>query len=184
MFQRHRRYLAADDPERTNPAFGDAEQSPPPPDRVHADAVRDGLEADSYRGPAGHHPQHRTSVKWWCPLAVLPHFDLVQDFVPDMMHIVKDFFTGHYIPLFKGSRMPKPWTKPSPQIVRKRGKVTPEAIAAYEKALARWEEERAIINNASLVSETYTLKTLFTFCSLSRNIVHFLFTFCSLFYVC
>jgi hypothetical protein len=40
-------------------------------------------------------------------------FDVVWDFLPDMMHIVKGVMHGHLVPLFKGNRRPNKPKKPA-----------------------------------------------------------------------
>lgn len=162
IFHRHRRFLAANDPMRSAAAYGAPEEDGPPPDRHHAESAQHGLDADAYHGPHNKHPRHTTSVNWWCPLAILPFFCLVRDFVPDIMHILKDFFTLHYIPLFKGQRMPNKWKKECPQLVRRKGRVTKAARDEYAAKLKVWQRENAIIKEASEVFLTFTAFRMLT----------------------
>jgi hypothetical protein len=140
IYNRHRRYLAVGDPIRTDPSYGCEELDDSPLARTHAESVAAGKEADEYEGPANKHPRHRTSIKWWCPLSILPFFDVVKDFVPDFMHIVKDFFSLHYIPLFKGLRVPSAMKNKRPVLKRVKGKLTTEMRAAHRRKLQRWKD--------------------------------------------
>ena len=80
---------------------------PPPLARTHAETSRHGKLADTYDksgAPDAGHPKHDTGIKRWCPLAILPLFDLILDICPDMMHIMKGLMGGHWMPLLKGLR--------------------------------------------------------------------------------
>ena len=146
-FQRHRRYLAPDDPLRQDPRYGAAEEDDAPAPRTHAEVDAAGKQADAWWGAESKHPKHTSSIKWWCALAILAFFDMVKDIVPDMMHIVKDFFTEHFIPLFKGNRV----ASRSPFEARKEpkpkeddaGEIITESIPAANKKLQKWLVDKA-----------------------------------------
>lgn len=78
-----------------------------PRQRTHDETVRIGRKCDRHERDGGvnaKHPRHKTGITRWCPLAILPFFNLIRDILPDMMHIIKGVFDGHFIPLFKGNR--------------------------------------------------------------------------------
>jgi hypothetical protein len=154
MFERHRRYLRTEDPIRRAPEYGEPEVDDPPAHRSGTETARHGLEADAWRGDKNKHPQHTTSIKWWCPLAILAFFCLVRDFVPDTMHIVKDFLSGHFIPLFKGKRIPNAWGTEEPVLTRRKGRATQEARDEYAAKLKDWNEETAVLVEAQKVFDT------------------------------
>ena len=80
---------------------------PPPPARTHAETCRHGKLADTYDKSGASdaaHPKHQSGIRRWCPLAVLPFFDLILDICPDMMHIIKGLLGGHWMPLLRGDR--------------------------------------------------------------------------------
>lgn len=52
------------------------------------------------------HPRYQSGVFKMCPLALLPLWDMVWDFLPDWMHMTKGYFNGHMLPLMKGARAP------------------------------------------------------------------------------
>jgi hypothetical protein len=61
-----------------------------------SDIRRDGIAA-----------MHIAGVNRWCPLAVLHMFDVVWDFVFDVMHAA-DVFKRYIVPTMKGERVPRP----------------------------------------------------------------------------
>ena len=84
-----------------------ADTPAPPASRTHEETNRLGKQADTYdksRAPENSHPKHDTGINRWCPLAILALFNLILDVCPDMMHIIKGIFGGHWIPLLKGER--------------------------------------------------------------------------------
>ena len=154
LYERHRRFLPLNDPVRQDPTYGEPELDPAPAPRTHEEADAGGKRAEAWDGPKCHHPVHETSIHWWCPLAVLAFFDLVKDFCPDMMHILKDFFSLHFILLFKGKRKPALHSRPRPELrVPKTGELT-TAIRNKHKAKVRaWKtaKTRNLVIRAVLV---------------------------------
>jgi hypothetical protein len=64
-------------------------------------AARDRLlQSDNVQAGIG----HIAGVKVWCPLAALELFDVVWDFVPDMMHIVLNLLKVYVVRNIKGER--------------------------------------------------------------------------------
>ena len=144
IFGRHRRYLADDDPARTDPVYGTPEVLPAPAARTHGEAVAAGEAAEVYVGPKNNHPSKKSSVKWWNPLSILPLWDMIRDFCPDAMHIIKDLLADHYIKLFKGMRYPKPFKPTKPVLRRKKGqRLTPAVRAEHEAKLEQWHVLKA-----------------------------------------
>ena len=78
-----------------------------PKNRTHKETDKIGKRCDRHErsgGAEAAHPKHTTGISRWCPLAVLPYFNLIRDVLPDMMHIIYGVFNGHFIPMFKGNR--------------------------------------------------------------------------------
>jgi hypothetical protein len=110
LFANFRQFLPMDDPMRLAGVYGRAETREPPTPRTHAEMVADAIESDAFRGKDDHprHPRFASGVHKMCPLALLPLWDMVWDFLPDWMHMTKGYFNGHMLPLMKGQRTPKP----------------------------------------------------------------------------
>ena len=51
--------------------------------------------------------EHIHGVKEWCPLAILEFFNVIWDFVPDMMHMVYNLLKEYVVKTMKGLRKPK-----------------------------------------------------------------------------
>ena len=49
----------------------------------------------------------KKGIKEWCPLAALAFFDVIWDFVPDMMHMIYNILKIYVVKLIKGVRMVK-----------------------------------------------------------------------------
>lgn len=99
--------------------------------RTHEETVRIGKQADRHvraQRPDSTHPKHTSGIVRYCPLEILPFFDLILDILPDMMHIIKGFWDGHFIPLFKGNRPLAAPRKPKETKTPARGE-TPAAAA-------------------------------------------------------
>ena len=156
IFNRHRRYLDESDPARTDLTYGPPELDASPADRTHAESDAAGIAADRYVGAKCHHPKHRTSIKWWNPLSILALFNLVKDFVPDICHILKDFFCLHYIPLFKGLRGPSAFRPIKPRLLKKNGMAITYAMRMeHEEKTAKYNHWKERHEDASKVL-TYT----------------------------
>jgi hypothetical protein len=92
------------------PEFKEAETRPPPPPRTHDVVVEDARLTKAYadaKKAKRRSPHKESGVKFVCYFALLFLFDMVWDFLPDMMHIVKAILHGHLYPLLKGERDPK-----------------------------------------------------------------------------
>ena len=101
VYAEFRRYLKPGYPGRG------ARTKKAPKNRTHEETDKIGKRCDRHErndGAEADHPKHKTGIGRWCPLAVLPYFNLIRDVLPDMMHIIYGVFNGHFIPLFKGNR--------------------------------------------------------------------------------
>jgi hypothetical protein len=99
------RWLGQNDPLRR----GYGQEGPPAP-RTHDKACAEGLESDGkphHTWDSKAHVRLTTGINHWCPLSVLHKFDMIWDFCPDMMHIVKTFFERLVLGVFSGSRKPE-----------------------------------------------------------------------------
>ena len=108
LFEHFRRWLDPDDPLRDDPAFGAPEHRPPPPLTTLQDylnAVK-ASESSELAWDNDEHPRKQTGVNGWCPLSLLPLWNMIKDFLPDLMHIVKNWYERTYLPLLKGKRNP------------------------------------------------------------------------------
>ena len=81
--------------------FDMAEHRPPPPLREHHASVRTGVLGSNHTGAQKHHPAHTTGISEWCPLVVIPLFDIIFDAPGDAMHLVL-WFKRNMIPAMKG----------------------------------------------------------------------------------
>ena len=98
------RWLHPDDPLR----HGYGPEGPPAP-RTHRQACREAKVSDSkpyHTWDSTKHVRLTTGINHWCPLSVLNKFDMIWDFCPDMMHLIKTFFERLVIGVFSGSREP------------------------------------------------------------------------------
>jgi hypothetical protein len=73
------------------------------------------------------HPRKATGVNAVSALSLYPMFDIVWDFMPDWMHIIKNLILPHFIKVVKGDRMLKP---PAYKQVPVAGSATTAKIAA------------------------------------------------------
>jgi len=77
-------------------------------DRTHEEMCDDAEASEAFEGgfdnPA--HPRFSSHVCYVCPLAYLPMWDMVWDFMADFMHILEGYIKRHMLPMFKGERYP------------------------------------------------------------------------------
>lgn len=104
----YRRYLPAGDVLRHDPGFDEHEDRPEPKARTHEQACADGLAATKCTMAVTNaaHPATKNGISYVTVLVFLHMFDIIWDFLPDMMHILKGSLGGHLIPLLKGQRRP------------------------------------------------------------------------------
>ena len=103
MYKEYRRYCDHNDALRQDMRWGFVETRSAPPPRTHEETVQQGIDADFDFDEL---IRKLTGVNGSCPLSQLPMFNLIRDVVPDLMHIIVNFFK-HWIPLLKGERGPK-----------------------------------------------------------------------------
>jgi hypothetical protein len=108
----YRRWLPPDDNLRQaaadNNDYGcqEEERRPPPTLRTHAESKAQGTASEEYDGPADAHPKNNHGISGWCPLTLLPQFNIIWDICPDMMHIVKNLMERVFVKLMGGKRIP------------------------------------------------------------------------------
>jgi hypothetical protein len=119
----NRRHLPAHNSLRDDPRFGAPcrpDEHPTPPLRAHAQTLATGKEIESTTGTERSRKEKSTGIYGFCFFAFLFLFDVVWDFMPDMMHIIKDLWQGYFIPYFKGDV--EPATPKAPSRTYKRGR--------------------------------------------------------------
>jgi hypothetical protein len=97
------RWLHPDDPLRQG------RHELPPAARNHCQACAEAKDSESkpyHTWKNVNHVRLKTGINVWCPLSVLYKFDMIWDFCPDMMHIIKTFFERLVIGVFSGQRRP------------------------------------------------------------------------------
>ena len=107
------RWLHPDDPLR-EPYGSDG----PPAPRTHARACAEAKVSDKaahHPWKRDNHPRKQTGINHWSPLSVLNNFDMIWDFCPDMMHIIKTFFERLMLGVFSGKRKPTCFRSPEPE---------------------------------------------------------------------
>jgi hypothetical protein len=85
--------------------------------RTHTQTLAEGQQTIDYTGAwdSLNNPAKATGVDGVCALSHLELFDVIFDFLPDMMHIPKQILKGHLLPLLKGERRPAHPSKPKGQ---------------------------------------------------------------------
>jgi hypothetical protein len=97
------RWLDQEDPLRNG-----CGNDPPPQARTHDKACSEAKtsEASVLAWKSDKHPRKKTGINHWSPLSVLSMFNMIWDFCPDMMHIIKTFFERLVLGVFSGKRRP------------------------------------------------------------------------------
>lgn len=152
--------LPMDSPERQG------ETGRPPKARTHTETARIGRQCDKHveRGlPASKHPKRKSGINRWCPLTALPLFDVIRDVLPDMMHIVKGVFAGHFIPLFMGKRAAAPRSPKRP--TKKPVQGGRESPARYGKRL---KEYKAKVSTQHELMRMHTCRHVSYMCAHAR----------------
>ena len=106
------RWLSQNDPLRR----GYGTQGPPAP-RTHSKACEQAHVSESKPHNTWEKSTHyrlTTGINYWCPLSVLHKFDMIWDFCPDMMHIIKTFFERLVLGVYSGERKPN-YSNPEPE---------------------------------------------------------------------
>jgi hypothetical protein len=110
--QMNNRWLPPGDPLREG--YGD---EGPPAARTHDKACAEAKDSESKPHHTWKQPGHvrlKTGINHWCPLSVLEDWDMIWDFCPDMMHIIKTFWERLVLGVFSGKRKPV-FTKKAPK---------------------------------------------------------------------
>ena len=81
--------------------FSEIERRSPPPLREHHESVRQGVLASHHSGPLKDHPVHSSGIGEWCPLSVVPNYDLINDSPGDMMHAIL-YYPHHVTKVMRG----------------------------------------------------------------------------------
>ena len=79
------------------------ERRQPPSLREHSSVVRVGFMASSWHGAQALHPSKTKGIKTWCPLYIVPGFDIVWDTVGDFMHSVM-YYPKHVVTTMRGGK--------------------------------------------------------------------------------
>ena len=140
------RWLAANDPLRQG--YG---PEVPPPARTHTQACAEAKAAEAapyHSRDTKSNIRFQTGIKHWCPLSVLNLFDMIWDFCPDLMHIIKTFFERLVLGVFSGSRHPSAFSQQEPE---KPGRSATAAVRAkYQKQRGKYEKNQTEYEQALL----------------------------------
>lgn len=104
LFRNHRSHLPEDDWMRQadfEEPHLPASEFPPPNRRTVHESVDQSIAARDHLYGAPHHPGRESGIYNWCPLTLLDLFDIIWDAAPDMMHILKNFWTN-LLKIFNG----------------------------------------------------------------------------------
>jgi hypothetical protein len=82
--------------------FAADETQAPPRLRDHNTVVQKSVMARHWKGTAKSHPGHTHGICDWCPLSVVPNFDIVWDTLGDFMHAVM-WYSRHVVAAMKGA---------------------------------------------------------------------------------
>ena len=144
------RWLHPDDPLRQHHSPGGA-----PTPRTHARACAEGKTSDAaayHPWDRKNHPRLATGINHWSPLSVLDKFDMIWDFCPDMMHIIKTFFERLMLGVYSGARKPTNFKRSEPvnpgasapvadrEEYKSRKRKYTERKEEYEKAIEAFDE--------------------------------------------
>ena len=143
LFKHFRRWLDLADPLRTDPRFGPPEMRGPPSLTTMAEYLAAVIATESCLLAWKHkdHPRKASGVNGWCPLSACPLWNMLSDFLPDLMHIVKNWHERTMLHLLQGKRTPK--RNPNYN-APKRGNLS-RAVHQEKKQEYKREEERYII---------------------------------------
>lgn len=136
------RWLHPDDPLR----MGCGPEGPPAA-RTHAQACTEAKDSESkpyHTWNRSSHVRFKTGINHWCPLSVLYKFDMIWDFGPDMMHLIKTFFERLVIGVYSGSREPsfnrKEPVEPDDEASKEELKIYKTKKRKYEARKSEYQE--------------------------------------------
>ena len=97
------RWLDANDPLRRQ--YG---PELPPLARTHDEACRQAKISEDtlYSYTNKKNPRFKSGINNWSPLSLLMKFNMIWDFCPDMMHIIKTWFERLVVGVYSGERRP------------------------------------------------------------------------------
>ena len=104
-----RPHLPVGDPYRSNArSFHSTCTDPIPAAKTHQEMCEDAEASEAFEGGFEHpdHPRFTSAVCYICPLAFLPLWDMVWDFMGDFMHILEGYIKSHMMEVLKGNRYP------------------------------------------------------------------------------
>ena len=154
----YRRELPSDHPLRKNSNWQTHELRPGVGHRTHDGSELHGLNAQTWTGTKKDHPRKLFGIKEWCVLCILHLFNVVWDFMPDMMHQISGTFSNHFIPMLKLKRNPKAEKPPSPN--DENGKKYSREV--QKNRMAAWTAKnvaKATVNNVT----SFFFKSVFFF---------------------
>jgi hypothetical protein len=130
----NRRYLPPRSPLRQDADYGedslDEEDNKPPEMRTHQTIWDIGMEitCGSLTKKQKEELATSTGINGLCCLGLLPYFDICLDIMLDFMHVLKNIWQEHLLPVFRGTGVPAP----------------PKKFSTKRKKPAQIEEEKAI----------------------------------------
>jgi hypothetical protein len=120
----------------------------PPAARTHDRACAEAKDSESKPYDTWKQPGHvrlKTGINHWCPLSVLDDFDMIWDFCPDMMHIIKTFWERLVLGVFSGKRKPifnkKAPVKPKRHATDEERKIYSDKAQKYNAAVREWRKD-------------------------------------------
>ena len=137
-----RRHLRPGHPRRFDLDYGPAAE-PKPATRTHAKLVRLGEEMERLKGEPRKKKQKTVGIYGRCYFSLLKYFDMVWDFLPDVMHIHKGLWSKWLMKLFKGEKKHTGPQKPSYTHTKNR-KVVPYTLDEMEVRIRKYDEAKAV----------------------------------------
>jgi hypothetical protein len=140
----NRRYLPRRSPLREDRDYGEdslnEEENRPPEIRTHKSIWDTGMEITCGDGTDKEKEALATQsgINGLCCLGLLPMFDLALDIMLDFMHVLKNIWQEHLLPVFRGTGVPG---RPKPySIKRKKPEVIQEEREVHNKRMKLYRE--------------------------------------------
>jgi hypothetical protein len=124
----------------TDPLRRAGDTAGPPAPRTHCKACAEAKLSESkpyHTWDTKTHIRYTTGINHWCPLSVLYMFDMIWDFCPDMMHIIKTFWERLVLGVFSGERKPNFSAK---EPAKPKGTPTDDVRKAYQAKRRKYHE--------------------------------------------
>jgi hypothetical protein len=152
-----RRYMPEDSPYRHDNTYGEDQDDPadnvPPANRTPEEVWRVGADLTAGDNSAAEtkHIQETTGIDEVCILGLLPMFCIILDICLDMMHVIKNLWQEHLLPLFRGNGCP---SKPRTPAYKKNGRnlvgeAKAAAVAIHKERLDLFREVKAVCHTRS-----------------------------------